>query len=59
MRALRSGSFPCGDGSRNVERGPPILCMGLFAMKQTCLGQGEDKCSCQLEVMESRPGSSA
>ena len=58
MRALRFGSVPCGGGSRNVERGPPVLCMGLFAMKQTCLGQGEAKCSRQLEVMESRPGSS-
>ena len=59
MRALGFGSFPCGDGSRNVERVPPVPCMGLLAVKQTCLSQGEAKGSRQLEVTGSRPGSSA
>ena len=56
---MRFGSFPCGGGSRNVERGPPLSCMGLFAVTQMCSAQEEARCSRQLEVMESRPESLA
>ena len=59
MRALRSGSFPYGNGLRNAEGGPPVFCMGLFAVKQVCSGQGKARCLRQFEVMESRPESSA